>query len=167
MQNSMVMLNFSFFDWEHLFRQIWSKNSKLLVWAEISHKTNLNMQNYVENIWCSLFLFYTRKTLFRQIWSKKIKIISLSGNLVPRPIWICRIQWWYSLFLNIYPSWANMVQKFKIVWSKWNLIQRLIRICKVNGQKSILSVLDWKKLFFGGKFGPKNHIYQFKPKIAP
>ena len=28
------------------------------------------MQNYVENMRCLLFLFYTRKALFGQIWSK-------------------------------------------------------------------------------------------------
>ena len=32
------------------------------------------MQNYVENMWCSPFLFWTRKTLFGQIWSKKSKL---------------------------------------------------------------------------------------------
>ena len=45
--------------------------------AEISHQTNLNMQNYVENMCCSLFLFQTRKTLqqtLKQIWSKKSKL---------------------------------------------------------------------------------------------
>ena len=26
-------------------------------WTEILHQTNLNMHNYVENVWCSLFLF--------------------------------------------------------------------------------------------------------------
>ena len=29
----------------------------------------------------------------------KIKIVSLSGNLVPRLIWTCGIQWWCLLFL--------------------------------------------------------------------
>ena len=32
------------------------------------------MQNYVENMWHSIFLFQTRKTLFGQIWSKKSKL---------------------------------------------------------------------------------------------
>ena len=38
----------------HKFSQ---KNQNLSVWAEISHLTNLNLQNYEENMWCSLFLF--------------------------------------------------------------------------------------------------------------
>ena len=29
-----------------------SKKQKLSVWAKISHKTNLDMQNCVENMWC-------------------------------------------------------------------------------------------------------------------
>ena len=70
MQNSMVMFTFSVFDWKYLFGQIWSKKSKLTVSAEILHQTNLNMQNYVENM-CSHFLSQTKKTLFWQIWSKK------------------------------------------------------------------------------------------------
>ena len=55
MQNSLVMFTFSFFDRKYFFVQIWSK--KLSVWAEISHYTNLNMQNSVQNMWCWLFLF--------------------------------------------------------------------------------------------------------------
>ena len=37
----------------------------------------------------------------------------------------------FFIFDHKYRSWANLVQKFKIVCSKWNLIQRLIRICKI------------------------------------
>ena len=54
MENSMVIFNFSIFDWKYPF-------------------------------WVNLV--------------QKFKIVSLSGNLVPRLIWICRIQWWYSPFL--------------------------------------------------------------------
>ena len=55
---------------------------------------------------------------------QNIKIISLSWNLVPRPIWICRIQWWCSLFFVLdwkYFFWANLVQQTKIVSLSWNL----------------------------------------------
>ena len=38
----------------------------------------------------------------------------------------------FSVFDHKYLSWANLVQKFKIVCSKWNLIQRLIRIRKIH-----------------------------------
>ena len=57
MLNSMMMLTISFFDWKYLFEEICSKKSKLSVSADILRLTNLNMQNYVENEKCSLFLF--------------------------------------------------------------------------------------------------------------
>ena len=56
MQNSMVMFTFSVSDWKYIFGQIWSKKSKLSISAEILHYTNLNKQDYVENMWCLLFV---------------------------------------------------------------------------------------------------------------
>ena len=51
----------------------------------------------------------------------------------------------FSVFELQYFSWVNLVQKFNIVCSKWNLIQNLIQICKIQWWwLSILSVLDWK-----------------------
>ena len=38
----------------------------------------------------------------------------------------------FSVFDHKYPSWASLVQKLKIVCSKWNLIQRLIRIWRIH-----------------------------------
>ena len=55
------------------------------------------MQNYVENMWCLLFCFRPEKPFLGKS-GQKIKIVSLSGNLVPRLIWICGIKWWSSLF---------------------------------------------------------------------
>ena len=37
----------------------------------------------------------------------------------------------FSVFDHKYVSWENLLQKFKIVSSKENLIQKLIRICKI------------------------------------
>ena len=54
MQNAMVMINFSIFDWKCSF------------WANLV---------------------------------QKFKIVSLSWNMIPRVIRICKIQWRYSLFL--------------------------------------------------------------------
>ena len=121
MQNSMMMFTFSVFDWKYLFGQIWSKKSKLAVCAEISHQINLNMHNYVVNMWCPLFLFQTRKTLFGQIWSKKSKLS------VKAEIWYqetnlnmrnSMMMFTFSVFDHKYLSWANLVQKFKILCSK-------------------------------------------------
>ena len=64
------------------------------------------------------FFVLDRKYLF---WTKlvpKIKIVSLSLNLVPKLIRICRVQWLYSLFhvrLEI-PFLGKLFPKFKIVW---------------------------------------------------
>ena len=122
----------SVFDWKYL-RQIWSKKSKLSVWAEISHIRLI----WICRISCVHFLWFWPENPFSV---NLVKIVSLSWNLVPRLIWICRCQWWCSLFLflNKYVSLANLVQKFKIVCSKWKLIQILIRICKV----------QWRCLFY-------------------
>ena len=63
-------------------------------------------------------------TLFGQIWSKKPKLSVLSWNLVPRLIWICRIQWWCSLFFVFYrkhPYWRTKVKKGAIfVPANWS-----------------------------------------------
>ena len=76
------------------------------------------MENYVENMWCSLFPFWTRKTLFGQVWSKKSKlsfkaeILYQETNLNIQNSMIMLI---FSVFDHKYLSWANLVQKFKTV----------------------------------------------------
>ena len=50
----------------------------------------------------------------------------------------------FSVFDHKYLSWANLAQKFKIACSKWNLIQRLIRMCKT----------QWGCLFYLAKWLP-------------
>ena len=45
------------------------------------------------------FLVLDRKHPFWANSAQNIKIVSLSCNLVPRPVHMCRIQWWCSLFL--------------------------------------------------------------------
>ena len=83
---------------------------------EILHQTNLNMLNYVENVRCSLFLLQTRKTLFGQIWSKNQNCHSMlefstKTNLNMRN----SMMFTFSVFDHKYLSWANLIQKFKIV----------------------------------------------------
>ena len=65
---------------------------------------------------------------------QKIKIVSLSLNLTPRPIRICKIQWLCSLFLfytKNNPFWANLIQKLKIFRLSWNLVPRPAQICRI------------------------------------
>ena len=76
---------------------------------------------------------------------------------------ISRIQWWcslFSVFYRKYPFWANLVQKFKIVSLRWNLVLKLIRICTV----------QWwyftPEMPFSGKFGSKIQKSLFKVKFG-
>ena len=70
-----------------LFGQIWSKKSKLLVWAEIW---------YLE----------------------KFQYAEFSGDVV------------IFCFRRKYPFWINLIQNFKTVWLKWNLVTVLIPTCR-------------------------------------
>ena len=113
LQNSMVNLVFCF--WLYLFLRglfqklkivifsiknklfglIWSTISKLFLMLKFHTKTNLNLQNSM----VALFFFYFRLKIpySGQICSKNQNYSS--WNLVPRLFWMCKIQWWYSLFL--------------------------------------------------------------------
>ena len=77
---------------------------------------------------------------------QKIKIVILSGSLVPRPIWICGIQWWCSLFQFLTEDTflgklgtKNENCFFKVKFdtnTNLNMPNSMVM--------SILSVLDWK-----------------------
>ena len=49
---------------------------------------------------------------------------------------------WKYLFL------ANLAQKIKVINLTWNLLPRLIRICRIRWWCSFFSVLDWKYPFW-------------------
>ena len=51
--------------------------------------------------------------------------------------------------------WAYLVQKYKIVSLRLNLVLRLNRISRIHWLSSLFSVLDWKYLF-RDKCSPKN-----------
>ena len=138
--------------------------------------------DYVENMWCSLYLFYTRKIPFGQTWSKKskflvkagvnlvrkIKIVSLSWSLVPILIWISGIQWLRSIFLfltiNIFLGqiWSKNSKLFvqSEIWYKDEFEYAIF-----NGDIYFICFrLKIATLF--GKFGPKICKCQFKLKIG-
>ena len=71
---------------------------------------------------CSPFLFLSQNTLFGQICSKNSKIVSLSWNSM--------MLLTFSFFHWKKLSWTNLVQKLKIVSFSWNLLHRLIQICR-------------------------------------
>ena len=63
-----------------------------------------------------------------------------------------------------YPFWANLVQKIKVVSLRWNLVPRLIQICKIQWWCSIF--LFYNRNSFFGQFGPVNQNCQFKLKLS-
>ena len=72
--------------------------------------------------WCSLFQFSTRNTFLGKFGPKN-QNCQRSWYFVPRLIWICgiviiMIMFTFSVFDHEYLSWANLVQKFKIVQSE-------------------------------------------------
>ena len=75
------------------------KNQNCQFKQKLGTQTNSNIQNSI-----TVFAFYVLDQK-HHLWTnlvQKIKIVSLSLNLVPRFIRICRIQWWCSLFLFIF-----------------------------------------------------------------
>ena len=69
----------------------------------------------------------------------------------------------FFVFNRKYPFWANFVQKIKIVSLRWNLIPRLIRICRIQWWCSRFMFSAGNT--FLGNFGPKNQNCQFKVKL--
>ena len=53
----------------------------------------------------------------------------------------------FPVFSRKYPFWANLVKKINIVSLIWNLVPRLIRICKIQWLCSLFFVFDWKYPF--------------------
>ena len=106
---------------------------------------------YAEFISDVHFFIFQLEILCRANLVKKTKIVNLNLNLVRRLIWICRIWWWCSFFLDSdwkYPVWANLVQNIEIVSLSWNLVPRLIWIWRI--QWCVLftfSVFAWEYPF--------------------
>ena len=138
------MFTFSTFDWKYLFGQIWSKKSN----SQFELKFCTRLIWICRIMWkiCGVNFFCFRpENPFWENLVQKIKIVSLSGNLVPRLIWICGVQWWCSLFLfltiNIFLG---------HIWSKNSKLFKVKFDTKANSNMqnsmvvSILSVLDWK-----------------------
>ena len=70
----------------------------------------------------------------------------------------------FSVFERIYSFWLTSVQKIKSVSISWNLVPRLIWICRIQWCRSLFSIFD--KLHFLGKLGPKIQSSLFKVKYG-
>ena len=71
------------------------------------------------------------------------------------------VLFFYSVFDWKYPFWANLVEKVKIISWSWNLVVRLIRICRIQWCNGF-----WVEIPYLGKFGPKNQNCHFKLKFG-
>ena len=157
MKNSMVMFTVFVFDWKYHF------------WANLAQKVKIiswNRDLVTRLIWictiqwyCSLFLFLSGNTLFGQICSIKSKFHfklkfgsytnSNMQNLMVKFIFFV-FEWKY-LFLE------NLVQKVKIIGWIWNLVTRLIPICKIQWCCSLFLFLSGNT-FFGQIWSKKSKL---------
>ena len=93
--------------------------------------TNLNMQKSMMVFTFSVLdqknLFFGKSGPKNQNCPSKLRFGTKSNSNMRNSV----TMFTFSVFDHKYPSWENLVQKFTIVCSKWNLIQKLIRICKI------------------------------------
>ena len=105
--------HFPVFDWKFSFwANLVKRNQSCQFKLKFGNQSNLNMQNSMV-VLVFTFSVLDRKHPFCANLVQKLNIVSLSRNLVPRLILICRIQWWCSLFLF---QTGNAL--FKQIWSK-------------------------------------------------
>ena len=72
---------------------------------------------------CLLFLFLNGNTLYQY----KLKF----GTYTNLNMHNSMVMFNFSVFDWKYPFWTNLVQKVKIISWSWNLVPRLIRICRI------------------------------------
>ena len=129
--------------WGTLFGQIWSKNSKLSVWAENWYKNQFEYQEFSGDVYFSCFQL---EVSFFWKFVLHLKIFCWSCNLEPRLIRICRIQCWFSFCLE----WKYPVEKlfkkqsfsnfFKIGFPKNFAIFRRKQLCWI----LLIKLWTWK-----------------------
>ena len=99
---------------------------------KLGTQTSSNMQN---SMMIFTFSVFDQKHPFWVNFVQKIKIVTLSWTLIPILVWICKSQWWCSLWRfsteNTFLG-TNLVQKTKIFSLSWNLVPRLVRTCTVH-----------------------------------
>ena len=128
---------FSFSSGNTLFGQIWSKNLKLSVSGESWY---LDWFEYAEfNAGVHLFRFQSEMPFLGKFGRNcqncqfKVKLGIWTNSNMQNSMMM------FTLFVfdHKYPFWSNLAQKNKIVSFKWNLILRLIRICRIQCRCSL------------------------------
>ena len=95
-----------------------------------------------------LFLLWTEKYLFLEhlaqinMFKMKLGFYTNSNKL--------HLMWMFTVFVQDwkYPFWANLFQKIKIVYNQWNLALRLIQVCWIRWQCSLVLFWTRKTLFY-------------------
>ena len=109
--------------------------------------TNSNMQNSMVMFICSVF---DQKYSFLANLVQKVKIIRWSWNLLPRLIWVCRIQWCCSLFCFLIE--IHFLGKFGSKSKNYQLKLKFGSCTNSNMLNSIVMftffVYDWKYVFW-------------------
>ena len=165
----MVMLTFVLARNTH-FEQIWYKKSNLSICAKtwLLEYSEFNGNNH--------FYHFQSEIPFLRNLVQNIKTVIFWWNLVAKLIRLCKIQWWCSLFQSMTGNTLLFVTgntffrqiwspTFKIVRLSWNLVLRLIQVCKSQWLCLLLFCLQPEVLFLG-KFSPKNQNCQFKMKFG-
>ena len=162
-----MVLTFPLSTGNTLFGQICSKKSKLFK-VKFGTLTNSSMQN---SLMMLTFLFFWPEIKFlgkfgpkNQNCQFRLKFGTQSDSNLQNLI----VKFAFSVFNWIYPFWANLVQKIKIVSFSCILVPRLIRICRVECWFPFFLCVFFccrSDLPFLAKFAPKNHVCEFKLKV--
>ena len=145
---------FMFFTGNTLFRKL-SKNQNCQFKLKFGTKTNSNIHNSMLLLRFSIF---GQKYRFWSNLVQKIRIVTLISILVPKLIWVCRIQWCCSLFLfSTEPFLGRFDPKNQNCQLSWNLVSRLIRICRIQWWYSIF-LLSTRSNFLGQIWSKKSKL---------
>ena len=141
------MFTFSVFDGKYRFWANLVQNIKIVSW-----RWNLipRLIRICRIQWCcSRFLFLSGNTLFGQTWSKnqnyqfKLKFVTYTNSNMQNSM----VMFTFFCFDQKYPFWAKMVQKVRMISWCWNLIPRLIGICRIQWWCSLFLFLIGNTLF--------------------
>ena len=133
MQDSIVMFTFSVFNWRYPFREnLIQKNQNCQFKLKFGTETNSNMQN---SLVVSTFSVLDRKDPFwswfffqkNQNCQFKMKIGTKTNSNMQNSMAL----FIFSVLKWKHPFWANLVKKIKFVFVSWNLVPRLIQICRI------------------------------------
>ena len=125
------MFTFSVFDWNDPFLTSLVEKFKTvnLSWNLVRSLNRICKIQW----WCSFYLFYLEIPFLDKLAPKnkncqfRLKF-GTSANLNLQNSMVVFI---FSVFDGKHPFWANVVQKIKIVSLRWNLVPRLIWICRI------------------------------------